>query len=274
MQRVAISRAAVFSLLLVVGIAGYAQHGQGGQRQGGQRQEGQRQEGQKQEGKKQEGQKQDHALGQQERHQQEQGQQRPSDNQRRQTRSRAVREQERHDRAQQQRPTDRPTQVSQELGRSHQNRQPTQERRQSDRNRQPSQHPSPQGRNAHPQPARQSHLERSGWQQHRAHRWESEHRTWEQRGGYRGYRIPDDRFRGYFGPEHGFRVNGLPFLVVGGYPRFQYSGYWVSALDPWPEYWGDNWYDNDDVYVAYVDHGYYLFNRRYPRSGIAISISM
>src|SRR5882762_1696757 len=32
MQRVAISRAAVFSLLLVVGIAGYAQHGQGGQR--------------------------------------------------------------------------------------------------------------------------------------------------------------------------------------------------------------------------------------------------
>jgi hypothetical protein len=260
MQKVAITSAAAFSLLLAVVIAGYAQHGQ---------------EGQKQEGQKQEGQKQDHALRQQERHQQEQGQQqRPSDQQSRRTRSRAVREQERHDRAQQQRPTDRPTQVSQELGRSHENRQPTQERRQSDRNRQPSQHPSQQGRNEHPQPARQSHLERSGWQQHRAHRWESEHRTWQQRGGYRGYRIPDDRFRGYFGPEHGFRVNGLPFLVVGGYPRFQYSGYWVSALDPWPEYWGDNWYDNDDVYVAYVDHGYYLFNRRYPRSGIAISISL
>jgi hypothetical protein len=160
------------------------------------------------------------------------------------------------------------------LGRSHQVRPPAQERRQSDRNRQRSQHPSQQGRNEHPQPARQQGLERSGWQQHRAHRWESEHRTWEQRGGYRGYRIPDDRFRGYFGPEHGFRVNGLPFLVVGGYPRFQYRGYWVSALDPWPEYWGDNWYDHDDVYVAYVDHGYYLFNRRYPRAGIAISISL
>jgi hypothetical protein len=161
------------------------------------------------------------------------------------------------------------------VGRRHQNQQPTQVRRQSDRNRQPSQHPSQQGRNEHPQRAQpRQHVERSGWQQHRAHRWESEHRTWEQRGGYRGYRIPDDRFRGYFGPDHGFRIHGLPFLVVGGYPRFQYGGYWVSALDPWPEYWGDDWYDNDDVYVAYVDHGYYLFNRRYPRSGIAISISL
>jgi hypothetical protein len=68
-------------------------------------------------------------------------------------------------------------------------------------------------------------------------------------------------------------VYGLPFLVVGGYPRFQYRGYWVSAVDPWPEYWGENWYDNDDVYVSYVDNGYYLYNRRYPNAGVAISIS-
>jgi hypothetical protein len=60
---------------------------------------------------------------------------------------------------------------------------------------------------------------------------------------------------------------------VGGYPRFQYGGYWFSLVDPWPEYWGNDWYDNDDVYVAYVDNGYYLFNRRYPGAGIAISIS-
>jgi hypothetical protein len=76
-----------------------------------------------------------------------------------------------------------------------------------------------------------------------------------------------------FGYDHGFRVGGLPFLVVGGYPRFQYNGYWISAVDPWPEYWGDNWYDNDDVYVAYVDNGYYMYNRRYPHTGVAISIS-
>ena len=61
---------------------------------------------------------------------------------------------------------------------------------------------------------------------------------------------------------------------MGGYPRFQYEGYWISAVDPWPEYWGNDWYDTDDVYVNYADNGYYLYNRRYPTApGIAISIS-
>jgi hypothetical protein len=120
----------------------------------------------------------------------------------------------------------------------------------------------------------QQRVEQSAWQQHRSQNWESDHRTWQQRGGYRGYRIPDDRFRGYFGPSHGFRINTLPFLVVGGYPRFQYDGYWISAVDPWPQAWGDNWYDNDDVYVNYVDNGYYLYNNRYPGQGIAINITL
>ena len=121
---------------------------------------------------------------------------------------------------------------------------------------------------------RQQRVQHSAWQQHRARSWQSDHRTWQQRGGYNGYRIPDDRFRGYFGSEHGFRIYGLPFLVVGGYPRFQYSGYWFSLVDPWPESWANNWYDTDDVYVSYVDNGYYLFDRRHPNVGIAISISM
>lgn len=112
------------------------------------------------------------------------------------------------------------------------------------------------------------------WQQHQAANWQSDHRTWQQRGGYQGVRIPDDRFRGYFGQDHGFRIGGLPFMVVGGFPRFQYNGYWISVVDPWPAAWGNNWYNNDDVYVDYVDNGYYLFNRRYPGMGIAISISM
>jgi hypothetical protein len=37
---------------------------------------------------------------------------------------------------------------------------------------------------------------------------------------------------------------------------------------------GNNWYNNDDVYGTYYDNGYYLYNRRYPNVGIAISISM
>ncbi|MGD0345920.1 MAG: hypothetical protein ABSA85_04135 [Terracidiphilus sp.] len=62
-------------------------------------------------------------------------------------------------------------------------------------------------------------------------------------------------------------------MVSGGYPRFQYQGYWITLLDPWPSYWSDNWYDTDDVYIAYENDGYYLHNRRYPGIGIAISIS-
>jgi len=63
-------------------------------------------------------------------------------------------------------------------------------------------------------------------------------------------------------------------MVVGGYPRFQYQGYWISAVDPWPDSWGNDWYDNDDVYVDYGNDGYYMYNRRYPDVAIAISISM
>lgn len=144
-----------------------------------------------------------------------------------------------------------------------------------DQNRQSQQHAQQQRGNDRPQRTQeQQRVERSAWQEHRSQRWDSDHRTWQQRGGYDGYRIPDDRYRGYFGRDHGFRIYGLPFLVVGGYPRFQYGGYWLSMVDPWPEYWGDNWYDNDDVYVMYVDNGYYLYNRRYPNVGMAITISL
>jgi hypothetical protein len=127
---------------------------------------------------------------------------------------------------------------------------------------------------------RPSHQEQDGqrgeqqaaWQEHRAHSWQSEHRTWQQRGGYNGYRIPDDRYRGDFGRDHGFRIYGLPELVVGGYPRFQYGGFWFSLVDPWPEAWSDNWYENDDVYIAYADGGYYLYDRRHPDVGISVSV--
>jgi hypothetical protein len=112
------------------------------------------------------------------------------------------------------------------------------------------------------------------WQDHRANNWQSDHRSWQQRGGYNGYRIPEARYGGFFGASHGFRIGGLPFMVVGGFPRFQYEGYWFSLVDPWPGDWSDDWYDTDDVYVSYQDNGYYLFNRRHPGIGIAISVSM
>lgn len=113
------------------------------------------------------------------------------------------------------------------------------------------------------------------WQQHRADHFDSERRTWQQRGGYDGYRVPDAYFSSNFGMGHSFRVYDLPFLEEGGYPRFQYEGYWFSVIDPYPEYWGADWYRNDDMYVDYRDDGYYLYDRSFPgRPGLAISISM
>ena len=47
----------------------------------------------------------------------------------------------------------------------------------------------------------------------------------------------------------------------------------TSLIDPWPGSWANNWYDTDDVYVSY-NNGYYMYNRRYPGIGIAVSISM
>ena len=120
----------------------------------------------------------------------------------------------------------------------------------------------------------QMQQQQAAWQGHRAQNWQSEHRTWQQRGGYRGYRIPDDRYRGYFGQDHWFRIYSYPVVVVGGYPRFQYNGFWFSVVDPWPADWADDWYENDDVYIVYSGDGYYMYDRRYPGVGIAVSVSL
>jgi hypothetical protein len=61
-----------------------------------------------------------------------------------------------------------------------------------------------------------------------------------------------------------------------GYPRFSYGGFSFLLVDPWPEYWAENWYDTDDVYVDYddYDNGYYLYNRRHPNVRLAITVIM
>ncbi len=114
---------------------------------------------------------------------------------------------------------------------------------------------------------------RSGFVQSRAHSWSTEHRTWRQRGGYTGYRIPEDRFKLYFGGGHFFNISRLPMVFVGGSPRFQYDGYWVTFVDPWPETWPPTWYESDDVYIDYSGDGYYLYDRQRPGIGIAVTIS-
>ena len=79
-------------------------------------------------------------------------------------------------------------------------------------------------------------------------------------------RIPDDRFRSHFGREHHFHM-GNP-VMVGGYSRFQYGGYWFGFVDPWPV----DWYYTDDCYIDYVDGGYYMYNPYYPGARLAITV--
>ena len=112
------------------------------------------------------------------------------------------------------------------------------------------------------------------WQQHRAGNWQNDHRSWQQRGGYDGYRIPQTRYNRYFGNRHGFRLSRRSMALVDGRPHFQYGGYWFGLMDPWPENWSANWYQNDDVYVEYSNDGYYLFNRRHPGIGLSLNVSI
>jgi hypothetical protein len=79
-------------------------------------------------------------------------------------------------------------------------------------------------------------------------------------------RIPDERFHSNFGREHEFRI-GNPVLVA-GYSRFQYGGFWFGFLEPWPV----DWYYTDDVYIDYVDGGYYMYDPYYPGARFAISV--
>jgi hypothetical protein len=54
-------------------------------------------------------------------------------------------------------------------------------------------------------------------------------------------RIPDDRFRANFGHEQLFVISQP--VVVTGYSRFQYGGFWSGFVQPWPV----GWYYTDDV---------------------------
>jgi hypothetical protein len=242
MKTIGITSTAILSLLLGIAAPAYAQHEEQGERQDHAQQQGGHEQGKpEQQHGQQHAQQQDQHNQQQAQHNQQQAQ---------------------HNQQQVQQKQQQQDQHNQQQAQQRQEQQNLHNQQQA-RARQQPQH-------SH----QQQQVRQSAWQQHRSQNWQSDHRNWQQRGGYSGYRIPDDRYRGYFGPSHGFRINTLPFLVVGGYPRFQYQGYWISTVDPWPDNWGNDWYDNDDVYVNYVDNGYYLYNRRYPSEGIAINITL
>jgi hypothetical protein len=92
-----------------------------------------------------------------------------------------------------------------------------------------------------------------------------EHEQQAQRTGSHG-RIPDDHFRANFGREHVFIINRP--VIVEGQPRFQYGGYWFGFGQPWPV----GWAYTDNVYVDYVDGGYYLYNPFHPGIRIIVNV--
>ena len=81
-------------------------------------------------------------------------------------------------------------------------------------------------------------------------------------------RIPEDKFRAHFGRQHTLVVNRP--TVVNGQPRFQYSGYWFTIVDPWPV----GWAYTDQCYIDYIDGEYFLFDLLHPGVRVAITVVM
>ena len=79
-------------------------------------------------------------------------------------------------------------------------------------------------------------------------------------------RIPDERFHANFGESQTFVINEP--VMVGGYSRFQYGGFWFGFVQAWP----DGWYYTDDVYVDFIDGEYVLINPYYPGVQVGISV--
>jgi hypothetical protein len=78
--------------------------------------------------------------------------------------------------------------------------------------------------------------------------------------------IPEAKFRSSFGSGHTFHVNRGEFASGSG--RFNYGGYWFSAVNPWPV----GWLYTDAVYVDYLNGGYFLCDPVHP--GVYLSINV
>jgi flagellar motor protein MotB len=113
---------------------------------------------------------------------------------------------------------------------------------------------------------------RGTFQQDSSQNWASDHRTWEQRGGYGGSYIAQNSYNLYFGSQHFFHLGLLSTMYL-GYPRFAYGGYSFLLVDPYPGNWAPNWYSSDNCYIDY-ENGYYLHDSRYPGVNLAITIAL
>jgi hypothetical protein len=100
-----------------------------------------------------------------------------------------------------------------------------------------------------------------GWERHEAREHER-HEFAERHYG----RIDDHHWHEHFGREHRFVIERP--VIVAGHPRFQYGGYWFVIGRPLPP----GWRYTDEVYVDYIDGGYFMCSPRHP--GVHISINI
>jgi hypothetical protein len=75
-------------------------------------------------------------------------------------------------------------------------------------------------------------------------------------------RISDARCTASFGSGHTFHVSQSEHE----HRRFPYSGLLFGFIDPWPVGWGYG----DNVWVMFVDGGYYMCDLIHPRVRISI----
>ena len=83
-------------------------------------------------------------------------------------------------------------------------------------------------------------------------------------------RIPDKDLKAHFGHQHRFAAKQVitTRTIVPNQTRFVYSGYTFVFLEPWPVGWG--W--DDDVYIDYINGGYYLLDPFHPGVQVGLSI--
>ena len=103
-----------------------------------------------------------------------------------------------------------------------------------------------------------------GWERRDWAHERHEHQEWARRN-HRHY-IVEEHYVRYFGPAHRFTI--VRPVIVAGRPRFRYGGYWFVIGRPLPP----GWYYTDQVYVDYMDGGYYMVSPVHP--GIRISINI
>lgn len=78
----------------------------------------------------------------------------------------------------------------------------------------------------------------------------------------KGQKIPAEKFRADFGPQHHFRVTRHDER------RFQYGGYWFEVVEVWPA----SWDFDDDCYIEEDGDDYYLVDVVHPELRVVVIV--